>query len=169
MFSQTLGALLVLTLPELVLAAEDETLMIGEDLQARARRFLEREMRARLFLSIMMAVFAIRGFKSVQSVDVQGRQALCANVQRACVTDCIACVRASVASVRGVLGGPGSIIGGSRPPGWKREPGLGEALQGGSERERRNPKPKNTDRGAGAGVAHLHFFAALVAARAWCR
>ena len=83
---QTLGALLVLTLPELVMAAEDETLMVGDDLEARARRFLEREMRARLFLSIMMSVFAIRGFRSVQSVDVQGRQAP--------VCECAACVHA---------------------------------------------------------------------------
>ena len=83
---QTLGALLVLTLPELVMAAEDETLMVGDDLEARARRFLEREMRARLFLSIMMSVFAIRGFRSVQSVDVQGRQAP--------VCECAACERA---------------------------------------------------------------------------
>lgn len=62
-------------LPELAIEAEDETLLVGDGLQAQARRFLEREMRARLFLSIMMAVFAIRGFRSVQSVDVQGRQA----------------------------------------------------------------------------------------------
>ena len=62
-------------MPELALEDEDETLLVGGDMQARARRFLEREMRARLFLSIMMAFFAIRGFKSVQSVDVQGRQA----------------------------------------------------------------------------------------------
>ena len=72
---QTLAALLVMTMPELALEDEDETLLVGGDMQARARRFLEREMRARLFLSIMMAFFAIRGFKSVQSVDVQGRQA----------------------------------------------------------------------------------------------
>ena len=69
---QTLAAVVVLALPELSLEAEDETVFVSADQEARARRFLMREMRVRFFLSTMMAIFAFRGFRAVQSVDAQG-------------------------------------------------------------------------------------------------
>ena len=69
---QTLAALIVLLLPQLALEAEDETLFLGADMEARATRFLVREMRMRLFLALATTCYAVRGFRAVQAVDAQG-------------------------------------------------------------------------------------------------
>jgi len=69
---QTLAALIVLLLPQLALEAKDETLFLGADMEARATRFLVREMRMRLFLALATTCYAVRGFRAVQAVDAQG-------------------------------------------------------------------------------------------------
>ena len=71
-FCQGIASLVVLMLPELVLEADDETLLLGTDVEARSRRFLVREMRARFLLSVLTVYFGVRGFQAVQRVDARG-------------------------------------------------------------------------------------------------
>ena len=70
-FCQGIASLVVLMLPELVLEADDETLLLGADAEARSRRFLVREMRVRFLLSVLTVFFGVRGFHAVQRVDAR--------------------------------------------------------------------------------------------------
>ena len=68
---QTLASLTILMIPELALETGDETLYLGAEMQGRAVRFLQREMRVRVLLSGAMVYFAVKGWRAVQQVDAQ--------------------------------------------------------------------------------------------------